>query len=296
MRTERKSVRGFSLIELIMVIVLTGILSSMVAIFIRAPVQGYFDSARRAEMTDIADTALRRLGRDIRTAVPNSVRPAGTGTYIEFLPTKAGGRYRAAPATISTGACGSAQNAVLDFGVADNCFEILGPQVNFTAGDQIVIGSTQSDGNPPYSYSTTTGILRAHNNVMLGSRPTVDFTNAGLPEWAALSSQRFSVVDGAQQAVTYACVGTQGALDANNDGQVSLIRYWSYGYRTPQLAPAAIAALPPTQAILADKISNCSISYSAFNQRFGIVAIQLEITRGGEPIRLYHEIHVNNLP
>ena len=279
-----------------MVIVLTGILSGMIAIFIRAPVQGYFDSARRAEMTDIADTALRRLGRDIRTAVPNSVRPTGIGAYIEFLPTKAGGRYRAAPTTLlPTGACGSAQNAVLDFGVADNCFEILGAQVNFTANDRIVIGSTQSNGNPPYDASAT-GILRAHNNAMLGNRSTVDFTNAGLPDWAALPSQRFSVVDGAQQAVTYACVGTPVTLDANNDGQINLIRYWQYNFQAMQRTPAQIAALTHLEAILADKISNCSITYDAVSQRFGIVAIQLEITRGGEPIRLYHEIHVNNVP
>ena len=49
MTTEPIKIHGFSLVELIMVIVLTGILSGMIAIFIRAPVQGYMDSARRAE-------------------------------------------------------------------------------------------------------------------------------------------------------------------------------------------------------------------------------------------------------
>ena len=99
MRIDRKFQRGFTLVEMIVVIVITGIIGGVVAMFIRAPVQGYMDSARRAEMTDIADTALRRMARDIRTAVPNSVRiPVAAGsTYIEFLPTKAGGRYRANP-------------------------------------------------------------------------------------------------------------------------------------------------------------------------------------------------------
>ncbi|MDP1682827.1 MAG: prepilin-type N-terminal cleavage/methylation domain-containing protein, partial [Burkholderiales bacterium] len=57
--------RGFTLIEMVVVIVLTSILASVVAMFIRLPVQGYVDTARRAEMTDIADTALRRMGRDL---------------------------------------------------------------------------------------------------------------------------------------------------------------------------------------------------------------------------------------
>ncbi|TAN77825.1 MAG: type II secretion system protein, partial [Gallionella sp.] len=62
---------------MVMVIVITGIIGSMVAVFIKAPVQQYFDVARRADMTDTADTALRRITRDLRLALPNSVRVTG---------------------------------------------------------------------------------------------------------------------------------------------------------------------------------------------------------------------------
>ena len=54
---------GFTLIEAIMVIVITGILAGMVAVFIRAPIDAYVDSARRADLTDVADTAVRRVAR-----------------------------------------------------------------------------------------------------------------------------------------------------------------------------------------------------------------------------------------
>ncbi len=70
--TQRQ--RGFTLIEAVMVIAITGIVAAMVAIFIRTPIQGYFDLERRVEMTDTADTALRRIARDLRLALPNSVR------------------------------------------------------------------------------------------------------------------------------------------------------------------------------------------------------------------------------
>ena len=86
--------RGFTLIEMSIVIVLTSIIASAVAVFIRLPVQGYVDTARRAEMSDEADTALRRLGRDLRLALPNSVRVTDSGATIEILLTKIGGRYR----------------------------------------------------------------------------------------------------------------------------------------------------------------------------------------------------------
>ena len=97
MRNLTKQQTGFTLVEMIMVIVITGIIGGIVAMFLKAPIQQYMDVARRAELTDIADTAVRRMARDVRTAVPNSVRPQGQSTYVEFLPTRDGGRYRYTP-------------------------------------------------------------------------------------------------------------------------------------------------------------------------------------------------------
>ena len=309
MRLNRQSQYGFTLVEMIIVIVITGIIGGMVAIFIRAPVQGYVDSARRAELTDIADTALRRLERDIRTAVPNSVRVAncgGTPTCVEFLPTRTGGRYRGAPATAGAISCGSYAAAVLDFNTtpADSCFEIIGTPLTFAAGDAIVVGSTQSDGNPPYD-QTANGVLRTYAGTTGAPLLAVNFNTPALPAWAEVQGQRFDVVDGAQQAVTYACVGPLIALNANNDGQAQLIRYWSYGFRTTQLPPPAavgaatagsIGAIGHSEAVLADRVSGCEITYGAVNQRNGLLTIRLTITRGGEGVSLYNTVHVNNVP
>ena len=106
------------------VIAITSIIAVTVAVFIQKPVQGYFDTVRRAELTDIADTALRRLGRDLRLALPNSVRTTGSGAvaYMEFLQTSGGGRYRASPDNTGGG-------NVLDFTQANTKFDVLGPAV-----------------------------------------------------------------------------------------------------------------------------------------------------------------------
>src|SRR5205814_7956125 len=66
--------RGFTLLEAVLVIAMTGIVAAMVAVFIRAPVNAYVDQARRAELSDAADTALRRMAREVQRALPNSVR------------------------------------------------------------------------------------------------------------------------------------------------------------------------------------------------------------------------------
>lgn len=299
-RAGRTIQHGFTLVELIVVIVITGILGGMVAVFLRAPMQGYVDSARRAGLTDIADTALRRIGRDLRTAVPNSVRlptPAGS-QYIEFLPTSDGGRYRAAapdpalapPGNLCAAVAGNTGGDALSF-AGDSCFEILGRPVTFSVGDQIVINSTQSDGNPPYD-NTATGILRAYRG-SAGAQSIVVMDATAYPSPGfdkPLPGQRFDVVPGSQQAVTYSC---ENVGMANGDGTGSLRRYWGYGFNRAQLAPPFATG---NKALLADRVSSCNIVYNAFSQSAGLVAITLEITRAGESIRLYHEIHVNNVP
>ena len=293
MQPQRQIQGGFTLVEMIVVMVITGIIGGMVAVFIRAPVQGYLDSAQRTAMSDIADTALRRLARDMRTAVPNSVRvpnPAGINSYIEFLPTRDGGRYRGAPASVGPIACISYADSVLDFNTADDCFEIIGPGIPIVAGtDYIVIGSTQSNAAPPYD-QTVTGILRMIS-VMANGNTTITFAGPSLPFWAEVPGQRFDVVDGAQQAVTYACLNVD--VDGNGDGTGTLTRYWGYGFNAAQAAPAALVG---SSAILADRVSACEITYDAVSQRNGLVSMRLEITRGGESISLYHTVHVNNTP
>lgn len=263
--------RGFTLIEMIVVIVVSGIIAGIVAIFIQAPVQGYIDSSRRAELTDIADTALRRMARDVRLAVPNSVRTESCpGPCFEFVLTKAGGRYRNdLPA-----------NPLL-FDGADTTFDILhGPNgTAIAAGDFIVIGSAQSDGSVVYGLSG----LRA---VSAYADPMVTL-GAGLANTLQMPTHRFDVVD---SAVTYDCVNT-GTLGGNGTG--TLRRYSGYWDFTTD---ATVFTAPAGGVVLADKVSACSISYDLTERSFGLLTIQLTLTEADESVTLHHQMHVNNIP
>lgn len=274
MRAFEKRQCGFTLVEMIIVIVITGIIAGIVAIFIKAPVQGYLDSARRAELTDIADTAVRRLSRDVRTAVPNSLIVTGACPVckVEFLPTKDGGRYRA-----------DLPGDTLVFDGTDKTFDVVSP-AKAVAGDSVVIGSTSSSGALAYD-TTAAGSLRSVTAAVGGAVTTNITLNAGLPVTASLQSQRFDLVDGTQMAVTYACEGA--GTDASGNGTGRLVRYWGYGFTH---------TLGATKSILADKLSDCLIDYGLPNQRLGVLAVRLAFASSGESVSLYNEIHVNNSP
>lgn len=270
MMNYRKTHRGFTLIEMIMVIVITGIIGGMVAVFLRAPVQQYMDVARRAEMTDIADTALRRLGRDLRLALPNSVRVntsvAGGVTvyYLDFLATSGGGRYR-----IGAGGTGDK----LDFSLADNSFEVLGTAPTCLANDQVVVYNLGISGPDAYAGANRTLCVAV-------APPIVNITPFQFP--LSSPNARFQIV---HEQVRYIC----------NPGAQTLTRYsWS---GAGIVAPAA--AVPVAGgALLASHVTACTFSYDPIvvAQRSGLVTMNLSITEDGETVTLYDAIHVSNVP
>ena len=81
--------RGFTLVEAIIVIVITGILAVVAARFIDRPIQQYLDLGRRAELADGANSAIRRMSRDLHLALPNSIRQSNANC-VEFLISKNG--------------------------------------------------------------------------------------------------------------------------------------------------------------------------------------------------------------
>lgn len=285
----RKST-GFTLIEMIMVITITGIIAGMVAVFIRAPVEGYVDSVRRAELTDQADVALRRIARDVRLALPNSLRVVtiGNTVYIEFIMTSDGGRYRDA----SDGSTGGTALSFTDAGATT--FDVLGAMPAMAVGDFIVgynlgtgfapadayrRGQAECDASPVSpgcNIAQITGI--AGNLVTLDANPFA----VQLPPLPSPSA-RFQVVPGGVQAVTYECP-TAAAGDLN--------RRWAYGFNPAQAAPAGgnTALLAPNAV--------CAVNYipATATSRNGLLFINLTLTSNGENVALFNQVRVDNSP
>jgi MSHA biogenesis protein MshO len=279
---------GFTLIELIVTLVVTSVVVSFMAMFISAPVRGFTDQARRSRLVDAAGSALERIGRDVRRALPNSVRTTSSGGVValELLSTVDGGRYRRE-------APGTAQQ-ILDFAAADGSFDALAPFTQIakpfsSTSHYLAIYNVGVPGADAYELANV--ITPA------GTTITIDADGATGEDRVTLSpafrfayaspTQRVFLVDG---PVSYLCDPVAGTLT----------RYAGYSIAASQSARDSAGELigaGATASLMADKISACALTYTAgTSERAGLVSLEIAVQSQGETISLLSQVHVDNVP
>lgn len=297
-------IRGFTLVELVMVIMITGILAASITIFLVPAVNSYFDTRRRADLTDMADTALRRMAQDIRRAVPNSIRWV-SGTCFQLVPTIGGGRYRMGPNTtanptppqyLDAASCSPSAtcSAPLDTTQATKVFDVLSPMTRTPAqNDWIVIGNQNAD-------DVYTGVTRGQISAMPQAPPDIRNTDgrlrieiesgsggSGRQFPSGYDGGRFVVVSNTEQAVFYSCDSTTRTL-YRTVTDFDAVQGTSCGLTTG----AGVA-------VVATDVERCTFVYNpnqGATQQSGFVWMRLELSRQGESITLAHGAHVDNVP
>lgn len=280
--------RGFTLVELVMVITLAGAVAVMVATALSRPLEGFVAQSRRAELVDLAVGALNRMARDIRLAVPNSVRLSGNSA-VEMFNVLNAGRYRPnrvggeglilAPGT--NPACTASGN---------NCsaLQVLAPNLSSAGARWLVLYNigAESGGNPvsganvwapanpgvitPDGTTFTSAALAGNETLLTLAPPGGSFTFA-----YASPQRRFYLAD---QIVGYRCDTAAGQL----------LRF-TRSLRTP--------AFDGSSAVQASHVTACSMQYQAGStQRAGLVTLHLQLTLEGESIELFQQVHVDNAP
>ena len=216
----RKSNIGFTLVEMILVIVIIGIIGAMTSVFVKPAIDSYFSTVSRAVLTDEADSALRFVARDMRAALPNSIVCTGGGA--QFLQTRSAGRYREHPASDATG-------VPLQFGNSVTGFDTIGSGATSTSADaygnsitaasnKVVVGNLSSgvaSCNSNYSsFTSNAGTLSAlaAGSVTLSSGTTFpvpcDLESATNTNGNNREFGRFYIVN--STPITYVCDTTSG--------------------------------------------------------------------------------------
>lgn len=280
-RTELRRARGFTLAEIIVVMVVLGIVSSMVAVFIVAPALGYRDSVARAELTDIADTTLRRMAREIRLALPNSVRVSADGKTIEMLVTRTGGRYLAAEDGAAT------TEPILDFTRSTSTtFRLVGQvplgKEAISVGDRVVVYNLGNGiaGADAYDGGNSAAVAGVSGNVITMASNPFATQDPPMPS----PTNRFQVV---ARVVRYVCDTTNHTL-TRRTGYT-----WTTGVdSTPGDGTASLAA---------NRVEACLFEYTDLaNTRTGLVSLSLTLRNHNSSddsgVRLLYQVHVNNSP
>ncbi len=280
---------GFTLIELVITMTIMGILISFAALFFSGPVRGFTDQARRAELVDSAESALRRMGRDIRRALPNSVRVRTNGSIaaIEFLNTVEGIRYRAGPPP------GNA-DGYLTLSAADGAFNSIGLfdaiTKPFSSTSHYLsiynVGVPGADAYELLNVITPTGTQIDIDAAAEAGEDNIVLTPAFQFAYPS-PRQRVYLVD---TPVSFLCDTATGTLN-RYDG------YTITGNHADRDSAAELVAAGGTAGLMSDNMSACTFTFTPGTaQRAGLITLALTVSQDGESIVLLQQVHVDNVP
>ena len=278
--------RGFTLVELIVTLVLFGLMGATLVVFLRPAVDSWLAVRNRAALASDADHALRHMLRDVRAAVPNSIRSPGAQCF-ELVPTGGGGRYRMAADGVTAGSApADPQAATTQFDV----FSSLQPLP--AVGDWVVVDN-QNPGDV-YSGANRSAITALATPAAAHGRHRLSIDALQFP--LGYDGGRFNWVPDSQKAVFYVCSGASTTLDGNGDAPGVLYRLKNYGFNAS--APASCPSVAGAD-VLATGVRSCRFLYNAnqgATQQSGFVSLQIELTRNNETASLVLGAHVSNVP
>lgn len=276
--------RGFTLIELVTVMVLLGIVAIVLAPVISANMSTYSAARDQVELTARGRLALERLAREVRHAVPNTLRVVADGRGIEFLRSRHGGRY------VSEG----------DPNGSDWCLKIPGAAFS-QAARCFVAGEPRSE---LYVLDDGSDWWEAERRLYLViGNASPDDLGASTAELQKLTATT-AVVDGVEGAgvlrftQTAFLIGSPGrhffiADDFIEVGVSGDRLHWRQQNGVGEYNGSG--DWDGADPILVDGLRNATFSYSpGIGQGNGVLSIELELKQGAAQVVLYQNVQVRN--
>lgn len=257
------SERGFTLVELVMVIILLGVVGTMTSRYLVFGGEIYADAKSRQEAVASVRFAVERIRRDLHNAVPSSVRISQDKRCLELVPMVDSGSYLQLPRS----AADKDLNTVVMSGKKSKKDDLLW-----------IYAETPAD-----IYANARNRRATIDSVTLLAGDQYQYQFATAPRFAENSpSRRFYT---GREPVSY-CL---------KDG--SLYRHSGYGWKTDQVI------FPSGDVLIAQGIKNNLSIQPLFNysgsaaSRYSQLLLDLRLqTQIGEPLEIYHAFHIANVP
>jgi MSHA biogenesis protein MshO len=261
---------GFTLIELIAVIVLISIIAVMGSGFMIQTLNSYHQTTSRTKLVQTGRQAIEQITRNLRIAVPNSIRVSAKNLCIEWLPVVAGANYlgdlpdqsNAAPAiaTIATAPIS------FDFGIA-----------------RYVAVSPLSSAEVYNSPAASMALYAATDT-------------SSIPHVISFSSPKQFVRNSVNQRLFLADHPHQFCVSGG-----ALTHHQSYTTGGSYPAAGSLTGSPPNAGTLLalGVVPSGEVPFSvsaATEDRNTIITIQMPFEQGGEKIVLEHEVMIRNVP
>lgn len=252
--------RGFTLVEMVAVLIVLGILGGGVISFIGDSTNGFAATVARAQLAEDAQYLVEKFSDEIREALPNSIRT--NAQCLEFVPVEAGSRYHTLP--IGADSNGFYSWPIDPSPTGTTLRAAVYPQPNLYAlsnpgavSPEITIGSAEADNRVRLSFSSNFAF------------------SAGAPR-----SNYFII----STPISYCTVGSK------------LYRYENYGFQSTQPGIASLPSSLPNRALAGEGITASFSVAPATLLANSIVTMDITVTARGETVQLNHLAHVRNAP
>jgi len=262
MKFYRNRQMGFTLVELVMVIVVLSILALGTSRYIITSTQSFVVSAERAKLIATARVAVEQVARQMRNALPNSVRIFASGRCMEYFPILVGSSTTEPILPAST-SLGSSQ---FDLMTSVNNYAVIAA---FSASELY----DSSLPSPGVIAATSLNAGTNYKAIPLTGPHTFTRTSPTQRVYLVANPVRF-------------CVTAEG----------NLMQYNGYGIEdtTPIVPSGANSVLVAEHLDIAGATSFVYTAGTLTNN--ALVQVNLAFSKGGEGVNMSHEVQIRNVP
>lgn len=269
-----RSLRGFTLVELVVTIVIVSVLALGISDFIDNSVAGFVTTSGSNQLASAGRTAMDRMGLEIGNALPNSAREAANQQCLEFIPLAHATTY------LDPGFSSAAQE-----------FDVVNfyPELPTPLPAPVYAAIYPLDASEAYTLASP-GPLALIDSITdsdsLDGKLRIHLAAEQLfPRRSPL--ERLFITN---QPVSFCLTGTK------------LYRYSDYAFQANAMS-CAPACLPPAisgqRSLIADNLAPSPDAFrvqSPTLQRNGIVLIDLNFSQQGTTIALQNQVLMRNAP